>query len=933
MIALMLIPALNIGKVSAVGQGQEDINLTVAGVPNIDVALALGDTSLDGTTLGQDVERALRDRGLMANSITIQAVEAVEQNVFDGKFTMNLMWPNNGADVDTYLTFMNGNTRVTELYYSNKNQYGSSIDIDDTQGGRGEWTTVDFDQIPAHVDKLVFKADVYARGPADVTFSLFRTVDGVRENIVTAMKRVSGKKPNFTNFGEIVRNGDSWDFKYTDGRVFPGKVIEIVSKDFSEVIRQPDWTPGSERFIVNLDDNVVSDFNDSQALGEIITRLVNENIDYLAVGTSKNKLQSDKLIASNNGNGTFINSGVGYNNVVNGIANHIESKIRAMAVESSGTEHMLVGDTVQFDVTPESYKKNTQNTLYPNGRWKVEHDPNHYDNSLGSYIRSGIYQPDLNFVLDKPGRYEIFFGDVNPEPRYIFVHRRPVASYSLAVKDLGSQYDVTINDLSYDPDLQTQTDRGIKEYKWQWKETTSNNWINGKIPSRVASGKDYVVQLSVLDYQGTWSNPVARYITTASNSQSPPIADFDIPGQSAIYDRISVSDTSYDPAGKTITHREWTITKDGSQVYKGAQPILDFTPYGSGKYSVSLRVRNDLGLWSESFYRAIEITQDTIAPEIIVDKENYGWTNKNIDIQARFSDSGGSGFHNQRYAITRSSTPPTSGWGAWKTGTTENIVVSLENTSYLHLEAKDKQGNLTKKTSGPYRIDSVNPTLTITPETNREEHEDLVVNLQASDSLSGMKKITMPDGTSVSVNKARHVIKQNGVYTFTSEDNAGNKFKVNYEVDNIVRTLSFQAPHVESDLEITIGDDMYAEAEVGEMNITDWRDDTNNWKIYLSASNLESKVNTLQSGLISIKGVDQVSKKRGDKEGSIRHLNENIVIDDGKVEIMSSVNERGEYKVSFKENALNFNFPLHETRKAVYKTTMTWTLESSPDID
>src|SRR5690606_33489139 len=139
--------------------------------------------------------------------------------------------------------------------------------------------------------------------------------------------------------------------------------------------------------------------------------------------------------------------------------------------------------------------------------------------------------------------------------------------YSLSVKNLGSQYEVNINDSSYDPDLETQEDRGIKEYKWQWKETTSNVWTEGKIPNKIPTGKDYVVQLSVKDYQNAWSDPVSRYITTDSASQSQPVADFDMPATGFIHDTINITNNSYDPGGKTISAQEWTLTKAENTVY------------------------------------------------------------------------------------------------------------------------------------------------------------------------------------------------------------------------------------------------------------------------------------------------------------------------------------------------------------------------------
>lgn len=701
-----------------------------------------------------------------------------------------------------------------------------------------------------------------------------------------------------------------------------------VSREFNEVIRQPEWRDGSNRFIVDMDNNEKEEFDDEHKLGEILTRLSNDKIDYVSVGSNGNKAQSQRLINRNSGNGTFIDGSKQFNQVINEVADYIVSTLDL----GNNEEYVLIDEKHELIVSPSSILKNTQTSAYPQGRWSIKHDHGYYENSNGLHDRTGKYFPDFDLDFNKPGRYEVSFEDNNIFPKYIYAHRRPIASYSLGVKELGSQYEVSVNDMSYDLDSETTSDRGIKDREWKWKETTSETWNDGLIPSKVSAEKDYIVQLRVKDHQDVWSNPVSRYVTTV---QSPPIADFNMPSKALLYDRVNINNTSYDPAGKQIVRQEWIVIKHGVELYKGSTPMTRFTDYGEGRYSVHLRVQNSSGEWSESFRRVIDINKGKIAPVINVDKETQGWTNQDITVQAQFEDYGGGGIAQQRFGITKQAYVTGEGWNPWNTTRTqETIRVSSEGSNYIHIEAKDRQGNETSKTSGPYRIDKTKPTIEIAPMTDRQPHENVIVNIQARDNLSGVKSVTLPDGTVSNNNNFQYEMEKNGAYTFIVEDYAGNTHTEVYEISTIERILDFSAPYIENGFEIRIQQDMRKNLHVGNMTIRDWRENnTNNWKLHLEASKLNNGDHILPSGVMTIAGIDKVKKVDGDKEGSLTYMNESRIIDDGRIEMISADSERGAYIVSFKDDALKFHFPTNNVRRGVYNTKLTWTLESTPEIE
>ena len=52
-----------------------------------------------------------------------------------------------------------------------------------------------------------------------------------------------------------------------------------------------------------------------------------------------------------------------------------------------------------------SIMKNTANSQYPYGKWKVVHDCEYYENNMGQYAKSGQYISDMITSFDKTGKY------------------------------------------------------------------------------------------------------------------------------------------------------------------------------------------------------------------------------------------------------------------------------------------------------------------------------------------------------------------------------------------------------------------------------------------------------------------------------------------------------------------------------------------------
>lgn len=72
----------------------------------------------------------------------------------------------------------------------------------------------------------------------------------------------------------------------------------------------------------------------------------------------------------------------------------------------------------------------------------------------------------------------------------LYIHRRPLALYSVQITPNGSMYNVAVQDQSYDPDHQGEAGNGIRAWEWRWKEAAAANWNSG-VPSTLTAGKTF----------------------------------------------------------------------------------------------------------------------------------------------------------------------------------------------------------------------------------------------------------------------------------------------------------------------------------------------------------------------------------------------------------------------------------------------------------
>jgi len=472
------------------------------------------------------------------------------------------------------------------------------------------------------------------------------------------------------------------------------------TRRFSEVIREPEWRENSKRFIINAEDGAVADFSDPVALGEILTRLGNEGINYL--GWGKNAADGLAFISKNDSNGIYIDKTAAvtdtYAEQIDSLATYIYNKY-IDSVEND-TDWLIYGNPSSMTITPESERTNTIDQDWPNGKWRIEHNENYFENSTGTALYDGQYLNNLDISFVEAGKYDIYYKDILLKS--VYVHRSPIAGFGVSV---DASYAVTITDTAYDPDKASDPDRGIQSTAWAYRETTSSTWIDG-MPTILQAGKDYVIRQIVVDHEDVQGNPFYRYVSTSSNNTAKPVAEFNMtPGRLLTYqsETVAYTDTSYDPQGSAIMQRTWTVTRDGTTVYTGSTPKTSFSGSPAGTYKVALKVMNANNIWSEEVARFLVVVRDTTAPSVACDTAANTFNAKKTVKVTVLDEAGGSGFSSRYSVINQSATAPAS-WASMGTNAVFNVALTVPGTWYVHVKALDYAGNQTIKTFGAFTI-------------------------------------------------------------------------------------------------------------------------------------------------------------------------------------------------------------------------------------
>lgn len=824
---LTLLQIWNIIPLLLESQAVEDVTLSLVPSPDIDIALAKAKTGVDLINFEADLRNALEQKGVDTDKVNITAIETQKVNIQDAfawkqdvNYTVgSIQLINGGRDVvmkgnpsnpgKNAIWIMPDNDLDQEFTFSYNIDFGDSFNAagmllrvkEEGNALRGymlsfnnpsAWGGDNWQQAAGGANGAIWEFTYY-RGQNSVNMqkSLKKTLSINRSGSLTVKATsteiiVSGggmgapveytlEKEMGTGFGFF---SDHYSHGCSSIGSFTLRGINLKTenaKKLEEVVRETDWREDSIKAIVHVDDRENEQLNNPNSLGELLTRVINDEIHFVQWGKDVNKEQAEHFVAANNNNGTYMDNS-NYWDCIEKTAQYIKDLIDAK--ESS--QYVILNETMNVTSQPSDIMSNTETEEYPNGRWKIIHDCEYYENNLGIFQKSGKYIPDMLTSFNKTGRYEVFFEDRNVNPTYIYVHRKPIAE--IEVERDGNS--INLISLGYDLDNYSNN-RGIKEEEWSWRKVGETVWHEGKLTD-ITDGNDFLVQLRVKDFQDVWSVPVSKYIT---KSNVLPIASYKVKNRNtSIYETFEVVDGSYDPYGGTIVNHVWELYNErGSLIYTGNIPPSSFKNYGIGKYTMYLTVTNDRGMVSERFARSFFIIPDDEAPESMITPTSCDWTTS-ITVSVSFTDRLGSGFKHYEYAITESEEEPTD-WSTISSKQTDTITINQEGILYLHIRATDNAGNVSEdRVEGPYKIDRSGPTPTLSYHPTEWVNDKVYIHWEFVDDKCGYKQVRLPDGTVTTESSGDYLVTNNDTYTFVAYDNLDNSSTVSQTITNIDKT-------------------------------------------------------------------------------------------------------------------------------------------------
>ena len=208
-------------------------------------------------------------------------------------------------------------------------------------------------------------------------------------------------------------------------------------------------------------------------------------------------------------------------------------------------------------------------------------------------------------------------------------------------------------------------------------------------------------------------------------------------------------------------------------------------------------------------------------------------------------------------------------------------------------------------------------------------NDDFIIERHGQNGYVEISNVTLYAQKDITDNKLE--VTQNGTYTFVVEDHAGNISTKSFSVNNIDKTISFKKPSVGIFKDVTLQDQATTVAtDVSPIVVQDWRDSNNEWRLNVSATPLKGLLHTLPKGSIKLKEINRINQVKGSGTLPTKGYSGNKVIDDGTINIVDSVNARGEYEITFPTEALEIVVDPTTSKIGKYESTITWDLIHAP---
>lgn len=291
------------------------------------------------------------------------------------------------------------------------------------------------------------------------------------------------------------------------------------------------------------------------------------------------------------------------------------------------------------------------------------------------------------------------------------------------------------------------------------------------------------------------------------------------------------------------------------------------------------------------------------------------------------------------YVWSVDTSPPVNGWTEFTNG--ETITKSDGTGKYfLHIRGDNLLGSsFHERTNESFYFDNEKPEISITPSSTSVTHDDVVLTVNVHDRHSGVKHVTLPDGSQTNSSDIAYIVKTNGTYKFKAEDYAGNQTTEEIKVNNIDKTISLEVPEITNIGVVKLSNEAKEySTNMPSIKVKDWRETDNDWHLKVSASRLKMtdgdyELPTGTIKLSSILDINQVVEGNGNLPSqTIAGTN---VIDNGQVTLVKANDSRGEFNLIFPDSALIFLIDpttaiVNDPNGTTYETTITWDLITAP---
>ncbi|OKP79458.1 hypothetical protein A3844_28420 [Paenibacillus helianthi] len=451
-------------------------------------------------------------------------------------------------------------------------------------------------------------------------------------------------------------------------------------------------------------------------------------------------------------------------------------------------------------------------------RVRYQHDPNYFENSRGIISDSGLWRTSLYNSFPYTGEYVVTYQAKDiPKTESSFaeyqmwskdaastmsfqVHRKPIALFTARL--VGSS--IVLADSSYDLDHVSRADKGLMQWQWQYKKSYEEMWTDGQPTGAVSSKDNYDIRLRVRDVDGdngagAWSDWCQRTVGTAAGNL-PPVAMFTVnPSIVSYHKTTTIIDKSFDPDNDPLDTYKWNVVKDGWNTvwshYGAANIPPNIAAYGVGDYQISLQVRDNRGLWSDTYSQNVQVVNHPPVAAFNMPNEVYRDTLITLDNQTPDPDEDGDALTYTWNARVNSSPYYWSGNNRYQSLTIRDLIArngispkqAISDGWEMRLTASD--GSLSSNATRSFVVKNHAPVAAINGSATAHQYDTLSyssddVDEDTSDqgSLAYYWKVTNSDGAikSYRTSNVNLTFPEPGVYTMEhwAIDQIGDKSNV-----------------------------------------------------------------------------------------------------------------------------------------------------------